>query len=98
MAKIKLNNNEYPIPDSTLSNLKADFVAYLRTIAGSGMKVVIGGVEYGIDSAKVADAVLKLAAALDKLEVGGETLNITDANAVLTNEDNEFGGQTAIIN
>lgn len=35
---------------------------------------------------------------LDKLKIGGETLNITDANTTLVTEDNEFGGQTAIIN
>lgn len=60
MAKIKLNNNEYPVPDSALAPATANFVAHLGTIAGSGMKVVVGGVEYGIDSAKVADAVNKL--------------------------------------
>lgn len=57
MAKIKLNNKTYPIPDSALAGPTADFVAHLGTIAGSGLKVVIGGVEYGIDSSKVADAI-----------------------------------------
>lgn len=57
MANIKLNNNLYPIPDAVLAAHTADFVAHLGTIAGSGMKVVIGGVEYGVDASKVAGAV-----------------------------------------
>lgn len=72
MAKIKLNNNEYPIPDSALAAPTADFVAHLGTIAGSGLKVVIGGVEYGIDSSKVAGAVSALDTAFAELENGGE--------------------------
>jgi hypothetical protein len=35
---------------------------------------------------------------LEDNEFGGQTLYITDPNAVLTLVDNEFGGQTAIIN
>lgn len=57
MANIKLNNNEYTIPDSVLATHTADFVAYLETIAGNGLKVVVGGVEYGIDATKVTGAV-----------------------------------------
>jgi hypothetical protein len=67
MAKIKLNNNEYPIPNSVLAPITADFVAHLDTIAGSGMKVVVGGVEYGIDSTKVQGAVSELSELLNAL-------------------------------
>lgn len=74
MANIKLNNNEYPIPDSALAALTADFVAHLGTISGSDMKVVVGGVEYGIDSSKVAGAVSALDTFLGELENGGEEL------------------------
>ena len=64
----KLNNNEYPIPDSALVALTVDFVTHLGTIAGSDMKVVVGGVEYGIDSSKVAGAVSALDTAFGELE------------------------------
>jgi hypothetical protein len=60
MANIKLNNNEYPIPDAVLAAHTADFVAHLGTIAGSGLKVVVGGVEYGVDSSKVSGAIAGL--------------------------------------
>lgn len=60
MANIKLNNNEYPIPDSALAAPTADFIAHLGKIAGSGLKVVVGGVEYGIDSTKVAGAIAEI--------------------------------------
>lgn len=72
MANIKLNNNSYPIPDSKLASIKADFVAHLGTIAGSGLKVVIGGVEYGIDSSKVAGAIGALEDTFVELENGGD--------------------------
>lgn len=72
MANIKLNNNSYPIPDSKLASIKADFVAHLGTIAGSGMKVVIGGVEYGIDATKMEDAFEAFEGVLGELENGGE--------------------------
>lgn len=71
MANIKLNNNSYPIPDSVLAGPTADFVAHLGAIAGDGLKVVVGGVEYGVDASKVAGAVAELGAALDGLNSGG---------------------------
>lgn len=55
MANIKLNNNEYPIPDSVLAGPKAALIAHLGTITGGDIKVIIDGVEYGIDSTKVVD-------------------------------------------
>ena len=64
MANIKLNNNEYSIPDSKLASIKADFVSHLDTIAGTGMKVTVGGVEYGVDADKVSGAVAELEAVL----------------------------------
>lgn len=73
MAKITLNNNEYPIPDSVLAGPRADFVAHLGTIAGNGLKVVIGGVEYGVDASKVAGAIEAFEGALGELEGSTET-------------------------
>jgi hypothetical protein len=72
MAKIKLNNNEYPIPDSALAGLRADFIAHLGTIAGNGLKVTLGGVEYGIDSSKVAGAFGNLENVFEELENNGQ--------------------------
>lgn len=69
MVKIKLNNNEYPIPDSALAGPTADFVAHLGTISGSGFKVVVGGVEYGVDPTKVADTVSGLETILGSLNI-----------------------------
>lgn len=68
MANIKLNNKEYTIPDSVFAAAKADFVAHLGTIAGNGLKVVVGGVEYGVDAAKVAGAVAGLEGTFGELE------------------------------
>lgn len=77
MANIKLNNNSYSIPDSTLAAPKANFIAHLGTITGNGLKVVVGGVEYGIDAAKVAGAVAEIEAVLadiceERLEGDGQ--------------------------
>ena len=74
MANIKLNNNSYSIPDSTLAAPKADFIAHLGTIAGDGLKVVVGGVEYGVDATKVAEAVAELEAVLGGLNNPEERL------------------------
>lgn len=71
MANIKLNNNLYPIPDAVLAAHRADFVAHLGTIAGSGEKVVVGGVEYGVDASKVAGAFSELESVFGELSSGG---------------------------
>lgn len=66
--------------------------------------------KYSIDKSLLAEAVSTLENTLSSLgstdlgyyiednESGGQTLYITDPNSVLTLIDNEFGGQTAIIN
>lgn len=73
MANIKLNNNEYPIPDSTLTAPTADFIAHLATIAGNGVRVVVGGVEYNVDPSKVAGAVSEIETVLVGLNSDGDT-------------------------
>ena len=70
MAKIKLNNNEYQISDSTLAATKADFITHLSTIEGNGLKVVVGGVEYSIDSTKTSSAVATLSGVFEGLSSG----------------------------
>lgn len=97
-AVINLDDTDYNIDSVKLTAAKNNFTSHLTAIAGDDVKVVIGGVEYFVDSTKISGAVSKLATAFSKLASGGEILNITDADAVLANEDNEFGGQTAIIN
>lgn len=79
MANIKLNNNEYQIPDSTLAAPTADFIAHLQTIAGEGLRVVVGGVEYNVDPSKVAGAIAGLRAVLEGLNAGDiENIAILD--------------------
>ena len=72
MANIKLNNNEYSVPDSTLVAPKADFVAHLAAIEGDGIRVVVDGVEYNVDPNKVADAVVEIEALLESLNTGSD--------------------------
>lgn len=67
MINIKLNNNEYPIPESALVAPKAAFVSHLGTIAGNDLKITIDGVEYGVDASKLADAVSAFEDALNDL-------------------------------
>ena len=67
MVKIKLNNNEYFISDSKLTPITAEFITYLGKISGNGMKVVVDGVEYGIDASKLAGAVEGFEEALGEL-------------------------------
>jgi hypothetical protein len=97
-AKIVLGGTSYNIDSTKLSAATNAFVSHLGTIAGNGAKVMVNGVEYGVDANKVSGAVTELETVLGELEFGGQALNITDENAVLTIQENEFGGYTAIIN
>jgi hypothetical protein len=83
MAKIKLNNKTYPIPDSKLAAATGSFISHLGTIAGNGLKVVIGGVEYSVDASKVAGAIAGLE------EVFGE-LNTSNDNVSVVLAETEF--------
>lgn len=76
MANIKLNNNEYPIPESKLAHAKTDLIAHLGTIAGSGLRVVIDGVEYNVDLSKISSVVSGLEAVLGELNVGGGDVSL----------------------
>ena len=79
MAKIKLNNNRYTISDSTLSAPTADFIAHLATIEGTGLRVVVGGVEYNVDVNKTNAAVTKLETVFDNLNVGNNVMILDEA-------------------
>lgn len=48
------------------------FVSHLGTVAGNGYKVMVNGVEYNVDSTKMAGAVADLHAVLGGLQSGGE--------------------------
>ena len=69
MAKINIyfNNSKFEIDASSFSDIKNYLVSHLGTIAGEGLKIVIGGVEYSVDTNKLADATASLEAALDNL-------------------------------
>lgn len=83
MAKIKLNNNEYLISDSTLATPTADFIAHLGTVAGNGLKVVVNGVEYGVDSDKMSATITALETVFGNLSGG--------SNVPSDPEKNEYG-------
>ena len=59
-AALKFDGATYNIDATKLTAATNNFISHLNTIAGSGMKTVVGGVEYGIDSSKVAGAIAGL--------------------------------------
>ena len=109
-ATINFGGTAYSIDSTKLSTATNNFVSHLGTIAGDGAKVKVGNIEYSVDATKISGSMSELEDAFGELEsvdlgyytepneFGGETLYITDPNTVLTLVDNEFGGQTAIIN
>lgn len=66
-ATVNLGGTSYNINSTKLSTERNTFVSHLSTIAGSGHKVVIGGVEYGVASDKVSGAISELETVLDNL-------------------------------
>lgn len=105
-ASISFDGTAYDVDSTKLTSAKTKFVSHLATIAGDDKTIIIAGVEYGIDSAKVAKVIADLEALLasdstyytQDNEFGGQTMCISDEDATLTNEENEFGGQSAVIN
>lgn len=59
-ATINFGGESYNVDSAKLSTARNDFATHLGTIAGSGKKVVVNGVEYGVGSDKVAGAVSEL--------------------------------------
>lgn len=47
-AVIKLGGNTYNVDATKLTNERNAFVSHLGAIAGSGSKVTVNGVEYGV--------------------------------------------------
>ena len=98
MANIKLNNKEYTIPDSVLAGPTADFIAHLGTIAGNGLKVVVGGVEYFIDLGKVAGAIAEIEGVLEELAGGaGGLTDITWDGIVGDRHIIDLGGGMILV-
>lgn len=109
---INLGGVSYNIDSTKLATARTNFISALGSISGQGEKVVVSGVEFSIDSTKISGAFDALVDAFDSLEsgddntrydiedneAGGQTFRITDMKAVLSSVDNEFGGQTAVIN
>lgn len=65
----------------------------------SKINLTFKGKTYAIAKSLLESAISSLEGILGKLEnnTDGETLNITDENVTLIIEENEAGGQTAII-
>lgn len=63
-ATINFGGSAYDIDSTKLTTARNAFVSHLGTIAGNGHKVTVNGVEYGIDSTKVAGAISDLEAVL----------------------------------
>lgn len=75
-ATLNFGGTTYNVDSAKLSAAMNNFIAYLGTVAGSDYKVVVGGVEYGVGSDKVAGAIGELEAVLGGLNSGsgsGET-------------------------
>lgn len=64
---INLGDTVYNIDSAKLATARNAFVSHLNTIAGSGSKVVVNGVEYGIGTDKVAGAISALQTDFDAL-------------------------------
>jgi hypothetical protein len=70
---VNLGGTAYNIDATKLATARNAFVSHLNTIAGSGSKVVVDGVEYSIDSAKVQSAISELEATFGG-DIGEERL------------------------
>lgn len=66
-AVINFGGTAYDVDSAKLVATKNDFVAHLATIAGNGAKVVVDGVEYGIDSTKLQGAISDLQTAFGNM-------------------------------
>lgn len=69
-ATINFGGTAYNIDSSKLSAATNAFTSHLATIAGSGHKVMVNGIEYGIDSAKVQGAVSGMHTVFSQLQSG----------------------------
>ena len=89
-AVINLGGTAYNVDSAKLSAATNAFVQHLGTIAGNGYKVVINGVEYSIDAAKVADAIAQLGATWE----GTQTIGFP----IIWNTKDVMGNTTVVFN
>ena len=66
-ATINLGEAAYNVDYIKLATATNAFVSHLETIAGSGTKVSVNGVEYLVDTAKIQDAIIELETTLGEL-------------------------------
>jgi hypothetical protein len=67
MTKIIFNNKEFNIDDAATASITNELKSHLGTIPGNDLKLVIGGVEYGVDSSKLSGTIVELENALSGL-------------------------------
>lgn len=106
---VHLGGLSYSVDSAKLSGAVNDLVSHLGAITGNSHKVIINGTEYGISSEKIVNTITELETVFNNLQpnydyyieenaAGGETMYVIGINTTLSNVDNEFGGQTTIIN
>ena len=71
-AVIKLGGNTYNVDSTKLTNERNTLVSHLGTIAGTSSKVVVNGVEYGVDSSKMSVTMAELTTTFNTLSGGTE--------------------------
>jgi hypothetical protein len=67
-ATVTLGKTVYNIDSAKLFTAADKFTNYLRTISGSGIKVVIDGIEYSVDSTKIQNALSILEGTFNNLK------------------------------
>jgi hypothetical protein len=75
-STIKFGDAVYNISSDKLTTAMNKFVTRLGTIAGNGPKVVINGIEYSVDSAKVQGTMTRFEDALSDLSNSSATDNV----------------------
>lgn len=100
-ATVNLGGTSYNIDSAKLSTTRNTFVSHLSTIAGSGHKVVVGGVEYGVASDKVSGAISELETVLSDLNIpiieGGAVLKVKKKHSVTYADDIIYNEQNFIL-
>lgn len=74
-----------------------NLTSYLNTISGTGKKVVINGVEYGIDSNKVAGAVAELEDTLSNLKPVVLAPGLYETGAIALYEEGDYEAASAML-
>lgn len=73
---INLDGVSYNVDSTKFTNARNDFVSHLVTIAGSGYKVIVNGVEYSFDINKIKQSISDLEVVLGNLHNPDEVIDI----------------------